>query len=120
VKSNTLDVKVPAGAAGNAYLEPSALLRPVPGGLLHLGLIDGAPVPAFASADYRLGAEERDAGRDLRLSGSRAPPASGRSGASTSGSSGTATAGAVGAQQQFDLFPAVNIGTATVTYSLGF
>jgi hypothetical protein len=122
VKSNTFDAKYRRELSADTYLEPHVRYYAQTQADFHTwGLIAGEPLPAFASADYRLGAlksvtlgatcgfrvpgtpgEWAVRGEYIRQFGDHHP------------------AGTVGVQQGYDLFPAVNIGTLTATYSLGF
>ena len=83
------------------------------------GLIEGAPLPQYATSDYRMTAfQSLTLGATIGFApGGRRAPASGRSAPSTSGSSATARPRARwGCRPRFDLFPTVNVFSLVVNY----
>lgn len=120
--SNTFDMKYRHELGSGKYIEPEfRLYRQSAASFYTIGLIEGEPLPEFATADYRLGrlntmtvgasfgfrvpgtpGEFSVRGELIRQTGDGHPPE------------------AIGVQQQFDLFPPLVVGTAVVSYSFGF
>ena len=123
VRSNTIELKYRHDGDGNDwYLEPHVrFYRQTAASFFTIGLVDGAPLPEFATSDYRLGAlttmtigttyafHVGDSPRQwtvradyIRQAGDGSPP------------------NAIGKQRSFDLAPAINTVTAVVGYSFNF
>jgi Protein of unknown function (DUF3570) len=120
VHSNTLDLKYRGELGDSAYLQPHLrYYSQSPADFFKFGLIQGVALPAFVSSDERLG--------PLRTATLGATV-----GFTTPGTRGEWTIRAeyirqfgkghpnnvVGVQRDFDLFPAVNIGSLVVAYSV--
>jgi hypothetical protein len=122
LRSNTFDMKYRHELGSGKYIEPEfRFYQQSAASFYTIGLIDGEPLPEFATADYRLGrlntmtvgasfgfhvpgtpGEFSVRGELIRQTGDGHPPE------------------AIGVQQQFDLFPPLVVGTAVVSYSFGF
>lgn len=122
VKSNTVDVKYRHELGGDMYLEPHVrYYKQNAAGFFTFDLIDGAPLPDFATADTRLGllktitvgstfgfhigdspGEWNARAEFIRQTGESHP------------------ADAIGVQQNFDLSPPINTFAIVVGYSLHF
>lgn len=122
LKSNTFDLKYRRELGSGMFLEPHVrYYKQTAASFYTLGLANGAPLPDFATADYRLGplktitlgaafgfhildspGEWIVRGEYVRQTGDNHP------------------AEAIGVQKQFDQFPALNVGTFVVDYSFNF
>ncbi len=122
VRSNTFDVKYRHELPQGTYVEPHLrVYTQTPARFFRFGLVQGAPLPAFATSDDRLGPLRTatlgatfgfhipDQPGDFTVRGEyirqwgRGHPAD-----------------ALGAMRQFDLFPAENIGSLVAGYSVQF
>lgn len=122
VRSNTFDLRYRRELGAGRYLEPHLrYYSQSAASFFRAGLVDGAPLPDFATADYRLGT--LSSATIGATCGFRIP---GRPGewtvrAEYIGQFGDGhPADAVGVQRQFDLFPTVHIGSLLVGYSVEF
>lgn len=122
IRSHTLDVKYRHELGDGVYLEPLIRLYSQSAASFFTGgLIQGAPLPDFASSDYRLGhlqtltlgatygfhfedapGEWTVRGQYMRQAGDPSPP------------------NAIGIQRRFDLSPPLNIYAVVVGYSFGY
>ncbi len=122
IRSNTLDLKYRHDLGDDWYLEPHLrFYQQTAASFFTAGLVDGAPLPAFATSDYRLGDlttltlgttfafRVADApslwsvrAEYIRQAGDSSPPS------------------AIGVQRGFNLAPAINTVTLVVGYSLPF
>jgi hypothetical protein len=122
VRSHTYDVKYRHELGDDDYLEPHLrYYSQTAASFFRFSLLDGAPLPELATADYRLGAL-----RSVTVGatyGFRIPdrPGEWTVRAEYIGQLGDGhPGGAVGIQRQFDLAPTVNIGSVVIGYSIGF
>jgi Protein of unknown function (DUF3570) len=122
VRSNTIELKYRHDRDNDWYVEPHVrFYRQTAASFFTIGLVDGAPLPEFATSDYRLGPLTTitigstvgfhigDSSHPwtlrldyIRQAGNSSPPS------------------AIGIQRSFDLAPAVNTVTAVVGYSFNF
>lgn len=122
VRSNTVELSYRHDHYNDWYVEPHVrFYRQTAASFFTIGLVDGAPLPEFATSDYRLGPlttmtigstfsfhlGESPRPWTLRLdyirqAGDSSPP------------------NAIGIQRSFDLAPAINTVTAVVGYSFDF
>jgi hypothetical protein len=122
VRSNTIELSYRHDWGNDWYVEPHVrFYRQTAASFFTIGLVDGAPLPEFATSDYRLGPLTTmtigstvsfhigDSPRPwtlrldyIRQAGDSSPP------------------NAIGVQRQFDLAPPINTVTAVVGYSLNF
>jgi hypothetical protein len=122
IKSHTLDLKYRHELDGGNYIEPLIRLYSQSAASFYTGaLIQGHPLPDFASSDYRLGTLQtltlgatygfrlEDYPGDwsvraqfVRQAGDSSPP------------------NAIGIQRRFDLAPPVNIFALVIGYSFGY
>jgi hypothetical protein len=120
VHSNTVDLKYRVDTGDGKYFEPHARYYwQAEADFFRLGLVQGDPLPTFVSSDERLGrlrtftvganygftvpktlGEWNIRAEYIRQFGEGSPSE------------------VVGVQQQFDLFPPVNIGSLVITYSV--
>jgi hypothetical protein len=122
VQSHTIDGKYRHDSSPEVYVEPHLRFYSQTGATFyHTALIAGEPLPEYASADYRVG-PLKTATVGLTI------------GYHPEGSRGTWTARAeyigqfgtthpndvVGVQEDYDLFPPLNIATLVVGYTLDF
>ncbi len=122
IRSHTLDARYRRELGGGRYLEPHLrYYSQSPAAFYRSALVDGAPLPEFATADYRLG-PLRSATLGATF-GFRIPDQPGewtvRAEYIRQFGDGH-PADAVGVQRGFDLFPAVDIGSLLVGYSIEF
>jgi hypothetical protein len=122
VRSHTFDTRYRHELGDGRYLEPHLRYYSQSAAVFfRSGLVDGAPLPEFATADYRLGAL-----RSMTVGATYGFRIPGRPGEWTVRAEylrqfGNGHPGdAVGIQRQFDLFPTVNIGSLLVGYSVEF
>ena len=122
VRSSTFDLKYRHELQNDVFFEPHLrYYDQTAADFFRFALIDGAPLPDFATSDYRLGPLQTvTLGATL---GFRVPGSSGEwsvraeyIGQHSQGHPGDA----VGVQRQFDLYPTVNTGSFVVAYSFGF
>ncbi len=122
VRSNTLDVRYRHDLDNETYVEPLfRFYKQTAASFYTIGLVEGVPLPDFATADYRLGdlqtitlggtwgfrwsdspADWTVRAQYMRQSGDSSPP------------------GAIGIQRTFDLFPTINIVSVVIGYSFGY
>lgn len=122
VRSHTLDLKYRHRVGDDAYVEPHLRYYAQSAADFYTwGLIQGRPLPDFASADYRLNKlDTLTAGLTFAFR----PP--GFSGEWTVRAEYMAQTGdghpgdAVGVQQNYDLFPGLNIFTFVVGYNIDY
>ena len=122
VRSHTFDIRYRRELGDGNYLEPHLRFYTQTAASFHrYGLVDGAPLPDFATADYRLGAMRSvtiGATYGFRIADS---PGEWSVRAEYLGQFGNGHPGdAVGIQRQFDLFPTVNTGSLLIGYSIEF
>jgi len=122
VRSHTCDARYRRELGGDRYLEPHLrYYSQSAASFFRTGLLDGAPLPEFATADYRLGGLKSvtvGATYGFRISDR---PGEWTVRAEYIGQFGNGHPGAtVGIQRQFDLFPTVSIGSLLVGYSVEF
>ena len=122
VRSHTVDLKYRRELANHTYVEPHVrYYAQTRSNFFTFGLVDGAPVPEFASSDYRLGplrTATLGATVGFRVHDS---PGEWSIRAEYIRQMGDGHPGdAIGAQRQFDLMPPVNIGTLFLGYSVAF
>ncbi len=124
VKSSTADVKYRSEVDPDAHVYVEPHLRyytQTPADFFTFGFVQGAALPAYATSDYRLGPL-----RSVTLGATVGFELSGYPGEWTVRAEyirqyGDASkANVTGVQKQFELFPAVNIGTVVIGYSLDF
>jgi hypothetical protein len=122
VQSHTFDVKYRHELGSGTFVEPHLrYYRQTPASFFRFGLVQGTPLPPFATSDYRLGPL-----RTVTVGGTygfRIPDAPGEwtVRAEYIGQFGNGhPKDGIGALRQFDLFPTVNIGTLVVGYSVAF
>jgi len=122
VRSHTLDLKYRHDLPSQSYLQPHLrLYAQTQADFFKYFLIDGAPLPEFASSDQRMGPL-----RTVTIGatfGFHIPNTPGEWGVRPEyirqwGDGHPSDA--PGVQQSIDLFPAVDIGSLLVTYSVGF
>ena len=122
VRSHTFDARYRLELGNENYLEPHLrYYAQTAASFYRIGLVEGDPLPDFATADYRLGAMRTatiGATYGFRIPGS---PGEWSVRAEYLGQFGDGhPAEAVGIQRQFDLFPTVSIGSLLVGYSVEF
>lgn len=122
VRSSTIDGKYRRELGGGTYLEPHLrFYTQTAADFFRFGLVQGAPVPEYMSADQRLGALRTGtvgATLGFQISGY---PGEFSVRAEYIGQFGDGHfKDAVGLQRQFDLFPTVNIGSLVLGYSVQF
>jgi hypothetical protein len=122
VRSHTVDLKVRHDLATENYIEPHVrYYTQTAASFFRSGLLLGAPLPDFATSDYRLGNL-----RTITVGGTygfRIPDSPGEwtVRAEYIGQFGNGhPPDAVGVQRQFDLFPTTNIGELYVGYSVTY
>jgi hypothetical protein len=122
VRSHTFGARYRRELGSDRYLEPHLrYYSQSAASFFRSGLVDGAPLPEFATADYRLGGL-----RSVTVGATCGFRLPGRPGewtvrAEYIGQFGNGHPGdAVGIQRQFDLFPTVGIGSLLVGYSIEF
>jgi hypothetical protein len=122
VRSHTLDLKVRHELDSQTWIEPHVrFYAQTAASFYRFGLVQGAPLPDWVSADYRLGPV-----RSVTVGGTVGFHLPDRPGewsvrAEYIGQFGDGhPRNAPGIQRTFDLFPTVNIGTLVVSYSLAF
>ena len=122
VHSHTFDARYRRELGDDRYLEPHLrYYSQSAASFFRFGLVDGAALPEYATADYRLGAL-----RSATIGATYGFRIPGRPGewtvrAEYMGQFGNGHPGdAVGIQRQFDLFPTVHIGSLLVGYSVEF
>lgn len=122
VRSHTFDARYRRELGSERYLEPHLrYYSQSAASFYRSSLVDGAPLPEFATADYRLGA--LSSVTFGATCGFRLP---GRPGEWTVRAEYIRQFGeghpdtAVGIQRQFDLFPSVDIGSLLIGYSIEF
>ncbi len=122
VRSHTVDLKVRHDLPNDTYLEPHVrYYAQTAASFFRSGLLLGAPLPDFATSDYRLGNL-----RTITVGGTygfRFPDSPGEwtVRAEYIGQFGNGhLPDAVGVQRQFNLFPTTNIGELYVGYSVIF
>jgi uncharacterized protein DUF3570 len=122
IRSNAIDLKVRHDLESHRYVEPHLrYYLQSRANFFHFALVKGAPVPEFASADYRLGDLQT-----LTLGGTygfQLPHSPGELAIRAEymrqwGNSHPKEA--IGTEQMTDLSPPVNIGSLAVTYTLQF
>ena len=122
VRSHTFDARYRRELGGDRYLEPHLrYYSQSAASFFRSSLVDGAPLPGLATADYRLGAMSSatiGATYGFRISDR---PGEWTVRAEYIGQFGEGHPGdAIGIQRQFNLFPTVNIGSLLIGYSLEF
>ena len=122
IRSQTVDVKYRHELENNRYIQPHVrYYTQTPADFFTSGLKIGAPLPPFASADYRLGPL-----RSLTIGatyGFHLPTAPGEvsvRGEYIRQSGAGRPSEAVGVQSQLDLMPPIGITTLVVAYSVEF
>jgi hypothetical protein len=122
LRSSTIDLKFRHELENQAWVQPHVrFYTQTPASFYRSNLLDGAPLPVFASSDYRLGPlktltlgatygfhvtdypGEFSVRAEYIVQWGRNHPAE-----------------ATGVQQSYDLFPPLNIGSLTATYSVQF
>jgi hypothetical protein len=121
IRSHTIDVRYRRDMESGAWLEPHArYYTQSAADFFHQGLVQGQPLPAFASADQRLGEL-----RTVTLGATYGFKLPGQQGdmsvrAEYMGQFGNGhPADAVGVQRQYDLAPPVNIFSLVLGWSFG-
>jgi hypothetical protein len=122
VKSNTVDARYRRELGGDNYLEPHVrLYEQTAARFFRAGLVQGAPLPEFATSDYRLGLLRTatvGATYGFHLPNS---PGEWSVRAEYMGQFGERhPKDAVGVQRTYDLFPATNIGSLVAGYTVTF
>ena len=121
IRSHTIDLRFRRDYESGAWLEPHARYYSQSAAeFFHQGLVDGRPLPAFASADQRLG-ELRTVTLGATY-GFKLPSQPGELSvrAEYMGQFGNGhPADAVGVQREYDLAPPVNIFSLVVGWSFG-
>ncbi len=122
VRSHTIDLKYRHVLDGDTYVEPLVrYYQQTAASFFTIGLTEGAPLPTYATADYRLGSlrtvtfggtfgfhpdfstgEWTIRAQYMRQSGDSSPP------------------NAIGMQRSFDLSPPINIFAVVVGYSFDY
>ena len=122
VRSHTADLRYRRELGGGKYLQPHVrYYRQTSADFFVFGVRQDLPLPEFATSDYRLGAL-----RGLTVGATYGFHILDRSGEWTVRAEYMRQFGnghppnAVGVQRGYDLFPAVNIGTLLVGYSVNF
>jgi hypothetical protein len=122
VRSHTFDLKYRHELENETYVEPHLRYYAQTGAdFFRFGLIQGAPLPDFATSDYRLGPL-----RSVTLGATIGfrPPGSSGEWSVRAEYIGQYSDGhpkdAVGVQRQYDLYPTVNTGSLVIGYTLGF
>ena len=122
IRSHTLDARYRRELGGDRYLEPHLrLYSQGAASFFRSGLVAGAPLPDYATADYRMGAM-----RSVTLGATFGFRIGDRPGewlvrAEYLGQTGEHhPSDAVGIQRQLDRFPALRIGSLLVGYSVEF
>jgi hypothetical protein len=121
-RSHTIDLRYRHELGNAVFVEPHLRYYvQSAAGFFRSGLIDGAPLPDYATSDYRLGpltSVTLGATLGFRPRGS---PGEWIVRAEYIGQRGDGhPADAVGVQRGFDLYPAMSTGSLVVGYSLGF
>ena len=120
IRSNAYDVKYRRELSGDFFLEPHVrYYTQTPASFFTFGLPRNAPLPAYATSDFRLGRL-----RTLTLGatfGFRVPQTPGEFTlrAEFIRQTGAGPDRPIGVQQNLDLFPGVSIGSLVVAYSVG-
>jgi hypothetical protein len=122
VRSHTFDARYRRELGGDRFLEPHLrYYAQTAASFFRSGLVDGAPLPESATADYRLGALNSvtvGATFGFRITDR---PGEWTVRAEYIGQFGNGhPADAVGIQRGFDLFPTVSIGSLLAGYSVEF
>ena len=123
LKSNTYDAKFRHDLSEHFYIEPHLrYYKQTPASFYTVGLISGAPLPDFATADYRLGPLKTvTAGTVIGFSHIADTVGEWTIRAEYIRQTGESfPAEAIGVQQKFDLFPPINTVAIVVGYSFGF
>ena len=122
VRSHTVDLKYRHELESPSYFEPHVrLYTQTSASFFRFGLIDGAPLPEFASSDLRLGPL-----KSVTVGGTygfRLPDSPGEwtVRAEYIGQFGDGhPKDAIGVQRQFSLFPSLSIGSLLIGYSINF
>jgi hypothetical protein len=122
VRSNTIDLRVRHPLSEDAWIEPHLRYYAQSAADFYtFGLIQGQPLPDFASADYRLGRlDTLTAGLTVAFR-PRGFAGEWTVRAEYMGQTGDShPSGAVGVQTQYDLVPALNIFTFVVGYNITY
>lgn len=122
LRSNTYDVKYRHELSSTIYLEPHVrYYKQMPASFYTIGLVNDAPLPEFATADYRLGPlKSITVGASVGFHFPSTPGEWIVRGEYIRQTGDSHPADAIGAQSQFDLFPPLNVGTLVVDYALTF
>ena len=120
VRSHTLDLKWRHELPEHDWFQPHLrLYTQTQASFFHFGLVDGEPLPEYATSDLRLGPLH-----SVTIGGTYGFKIPGYTGELTIRGEYIHQWGdghppdAIGAQQQLDLFPPVEIGTLFVSYSV--
>jgi hypothetical protein len=122
VRSHTIDGKYRHEESPEVYLEPHLRFYTQTGATFyHTALLAGEPLPEYATADYRVGAlETATVGLTLGYH-PEGSPGQWTVRAEYIGQFGTAhPSDVVGVQDEYDLFPPLNIATLVVGYTTNF
>jgi len=122
IRSHTIDARYRHELGNDDYLEPHLrLYSQTAAEFYRFSLVDGTPLPRYASADYRIGALQSvtvGATYGFRVPGH---PGEWTVRAEYIGQFGKGhPADAIGVQRDFDLFPQTDTGSLVVGYSIGF
>lgn len=120
VQSHTFDLKIRHELSSRQYLEPHIrYYHQGPASFFTIGLVDGAPIPDFATSDTRLGLLNTmtlGAAYGFHLRGSPGQWTVRAEYVRQSGNSFPEEA--IGVQSKFNLFPPINIAAVVIGYSL--
>ncbi len=122
VRSNTYDFKYRYELEDGSFFEPHVrYYQQTAASFFTWGLVNAAPLPEFASADYRLGAMSTLTVGATYGFHSQTYPGEWRVRVEYMGQSGNGHPdSAIGVERQLDLFPRVNIVSAVVAYTVDF
>jgi hypothetical protein len=121
VTAHSVDLHYRFELLGRSYLQPHLRYSAqTAANFYHHSLVEGAPVPAYASADYRLGdLVTTTAGLKLGLPVGKSGEFSLRVESMTQ-TGDSHPADAIGVQRNFDLFPTINTTIAQISYTSRF
>ncbi|MFN7954116.1 MAG: DUF3570 domain-containing protein [bacterium] len=122
IRSHTVDLAYRAELGGSVYLEPHLrYYTQSAASFFRFGLVDGEPLPEFATSDYRVGPlDSVTVGATL---GFRVPHLAGEWSARAEYLGQFPDghpADAIGIERTYDLYPVMNIGSLVLTYEIKF
>jgi hypothetical protein len=122
VRSHTIDVKYRHELENQAFVQPHVrFYRQTPADFYKLGLIKGSVLPAYATSDYRIGPlRTLTVGATYGFHVQNYPGDWSIRGELIRQWGDNHPSDAIGAQRDFNQFPALNIGSVVVTYTLRF